>query len=94
MCISVGKKTKIAFLLVALFLIYFTITFIDQQNLIRIKSNEIKAVEQKIADEKKVNEELKKRKEIINSDEYVEKVAREKLGMVKNGEKIFVDTNR
>ena len=38
-----------------------------------------------------VNKELNKQKEMINSDEYIEKVAREKLGMVKKGERVFVD---
>jgi cell division protein FtsB len=48
----------------------------------------------KIKEEEKNMEELKKQKDIINSDEYIEKIAREKLGMVKKGEKIFVDVNK
>lgn len=91
---NASKKKKLIFVIVSLFLVYFTVTFIDQQKLLDSKSNQIKDIEEKIANEQKVNEELNRQKEIINSDEYVEKVAREKLGMVKGGEKIFIDTNR
>ena len=91
---NTGKKTKLIFIAVALFSVYFTVTFIEQQNLINSKKKQIEDINQKIADEQKINEELNKSKEIIGSDEYIEKVARERLGMVKSGEKVFVDTNK
>jgi len=91
---NTGKKTKLIFIAVALFIVYFTVTFIEQQNLINSKKKQIEDINQKIADEQKINEELNKSKEIIGSDEYIEKVARERLGMVKSGEKVFVDTNK
>jgi len=42
----------------------------------------------------KVSQELQKKKEVYNSDFFVEKMAREKLGMVYSGEKIFKDISR
>jgi cell division protein FtsB len=30
----------------------------------------------------------------VNSDEYNEKIARDKLGMVKSGDKVFVDIGK
>jgi cell division protein FtsB len=35
-----------------------------------------------------------KERDEISSDESIEKIAREKLGMVKDGERVFVDTNK
>jgi cell division protein FtsL len=58
------------------------------------KNNEMKNIEAKITGENKQNETLKKQKDTMNSDEYIEKIAREKLGMVKPGERVFVDVNK
>ncbi|MGE5329700.1 MAG: septum formation initiator family protein [Deltaproteobacteria bacterium] len=41
-----------------------------------------------------ISQELKQKKELYNSDFYVEKVAREKLGMVYPEEKVFKDISR
>ena len=67
---------------------------IDQQKVINSKEMELKNIQEKIKAEEKLNAELKKQKEMINSDEYIEKVAREKLGMVKKNEKVFIDMNK
>lgn len=53
----------------------------------------MKNIQAKVEEEIVINEELKRQKEILDTDEYIEKVAREKLGMVKPGEKIFIDIN-
>lgn len=39
-------------------------------------------------------EEVERLKEIVGTDEYIEKIAREKLGMVKEDEKLFVDVSK
>ncbi|HHW47252.1 MAG TPA: septum formation initiator family protein [Clostridiaceae bacterium] len=88
------KSSKIGLLIIIGALIYFTFVFIDQQKLINAKTLEMQNLQDKIAEEKRLNEELRQQKEMINTDEYVEKIAREKLGMVKRGEKVFVDVNR
>ena len=38
--------------------------------------------------------EVERREDIVGTDEYVEKEARDRLGMVKMGEKIFVDVSK
>lgn len=81
------------FVLVAIF-IYLSYIALGQQKLLSAKSIEMSKIENKIAEEKKVNEELKAEKEMIDSDEYKEKIAREKLGMVKKGERVFVDIGK
>ena len=78
------------FILLAIFL-YLSYVAVGQQKMLNSKNLEMSKIENKINEETKTNEELKKEKEVINSDEYIEKVAREKLGMVKKDEKVFVD---
>lgn len=88
------RKASIMFLLTLCVLGYFTYVLVGQEKVIRDKQNQISIVNKKIEDEKSLNAELKQQKEKVTSPEYAEKVAREKLGMVKPGEKIFVDVNK
>lgn len=88
------KKSKLALVLTLCVLGYFAYTIVGQEQLIRDKQSQITSINQKIEDEKSKNVELKKQKDQVNSNEYVEKVAREKLGMVKPDERIFVDVNK
>jgi len=88
------KKSKIYLLVTLCAMVYFTYLMIGQERIIRDKSNQIAIVNQKIDDEKSKNAELKKQKDQVNSPEYIEKVAREQLGMVKPDEKVFVDVNK
>ncbi|HHW31415.1 MAG TPA: septum formation initiator family protein [Clostridiaceae bacterium] len=91
---SKRKKPMLSLILVTGFFIYFIITLIEQQRIINFKNNEAKNIRAKIQSEMQLNEELKKFKENLYSDEYIEKIAREKLGMVKPGEKIFFDIDK
>jgi len=80
--------------LLAIVLIYAAFTFTTQSNDLYILSLEIKQLEQKIAREEEKKQRLMKEKDEISSDESIEKIAREKLGMVKDGERVFVDINK
>ncbi|MGI6086028.1 MAG: cell division protein FtsL [Acetivibrionales bacterium] len=80
--------------LLAVVLIYAAFTFTAQSNDLYILNLEIKQLEQKIAKEEKEKQKLLEEKDEISSDESIEKIAREKLGMVKDGERVFVDTNK
>ena len=84
------KSTFGIFVLLAIFL-YLSYAAVGQQKLLNAKSLEMSKIESKIEEETKTNEELEKEKEMINSDEYKEKIARDKLGMVKKNERVFVD---
>ncbi|MCX7922222.1 MAG: septum formation initiator family protein [Clostridia bacterium] len=88
------KKSKIGLLIVIGLTVYFGYEAFNQQIVLNSKRNELDNIQKKIADEEKLNKDLTKQKDIMNSDEYIEKVAREKLGMVKSGEKVFVDVNQ
>lgn len=62
------------------------------QNIARMNQleNQIEKIEAQIAQAETENEKLKRQLENSNSNEYIEEVAREKLGLVKPGEKMFI----
>lgn len=91
---SKRKKSGIGIYILMIIFIYLAYLAVGQQKLIYAKNLENSRIESKIAEEKKTNEELTKEKETINSDEYIEKVARDKLGMVKKNERVFVDIGK
>lgn len=54
---------------------------------------EIAKLTSQIEYEQERQEEITKLKSKVNTDEYIEKMASEKLGLVKNNSKIFVDVS-
>lgn len=73
--------------MLCIYMIY-TIVF-QQQSLMNHKRQQMKKIQQKIECERKITDELNKEKERMVTDDYIEKVAREKLGMIKNDEIVF-----
>lgn len=75
-------------------IMYAVFTFTSQSDDMYVLNLEIKQLEQKIAKEEE--ERLKRLEDLdeISSYENIEKLAREKLGMVKDGERVFVDVNK
>lgn len=72
---------------------YFIITFTRQSEEFAVIRAEMQNLQQKISQEEKKREELLELKRKANTDEYIEYIAREKLGMVKEGERLFVDSD-
>lgn len=91
---SKRKKSRIGLILVIAFIIYFAYIAVGQQKVLYLKDIEMKKVQSKIDEELAENEKLKNEKDLLNSDEFVEKTAREKLGMVKKGERVYVDIGK
>jgi cell division protein FtsL len=91
------KKTKkpirsksIVMILLAVYLAYsLTAQYITIRNA-RAQEARIQA---QIEEIKKENEKLKDEIERMRSDEYIERIARERLGLIKFGEVMFVDVN-
>lgn len=88
------KKSRFGQFVILCIFLYCVYIIVDQQKVMNVKGTEIQGIQAKINEETRINTDLKKQKEMINSDEYTEKVAREKLGMVKHGEKIFMDVEK
>lgn len=64
---------------------------ITKQPEIESNNASIAELESKIEYEKNRIEEIENLKSKVDSDEYIEKVAREKLGMIKRDEIVFID---
>lgn len=88
------KKGWWMFPLLAVAFVYTAFTVYSQSREMTAIRIEMKEVEKKIEREKALKQELLKQKDELSSDESIEKIAREKLGMVKDGERIFVDINQ
>ncbi|OGO80460.1 MAG: hypothetical protein A2Y21_11240 [Clostridiales bacterium GWC2_40_7] len=91
---SKRKKSKLGLVLLMVIFIYFAYTAVGQQKILYMKDVELKKVQSEIDEETKENEKLKEEQEELNSDEFVEKTAREKLGMVKKGERVYFDIGK
>ena len=89
-----NKVNPIIKVLFILLIVYLSFNLASQQRLIENKKAELADVRAKISAEKKLYNELELEKSMMMSDESLEKIAREKLGMVKPGERVFVDTNK
>lgn len=82
---------KILFIGIAIYVIY--IFFAQQKTLNAYKEDKDRYSEQ-IAEEKEKQSELKATKENINSKEYIEDVAREKLDMYLPNERVYIDISK
>lgn len=60
---------------------------------IRASKAEIARLTSQIEYEKERQQEINELKSKVNTDEYIEKMASEKLGLIKNNAKIFVDVS-
>jgi cell division protein FtsB len=91
---SKKKKSKVWIIAIVLLAVSLSPILINQQKMLFAKDREMSIVQGKIASETKTQEELQRQKKILNTDEYAEKVAREKFGWIKSGEKVFIDGNK
>ena len=78
-------KIKFIHIVVLTFVAYFIGTMLDSQ---------IDMYESDIESKNKLVEYYDSQKSVINTDEYIEKVARDTLGYVKPYEKVFIDANK
>ena len=91
-----SKKSLTSFVIKTFMILFFTVItinlFIQLNNLNQLKAqaaNIVNEIEQK----KEENIKLKDDKEYYNSDSYIEKIAREQLGLIKSDEMVFRNRN-
>ncbi len=82
---------KVCFIIL---IIYVFVIIINQQKTINSYNNQQKYYEAKIEDAQSYNKSLNLEKNNLNSEEYIEKIAREKLNMYSKDERVYVDINR
>ena len=80
-------------LLFVMFAIYAAVTLVSLQLQIREKNSEIDSLSSEIEAQQNENEQTRAAVEQGANEETVAAVAREKLGYVSPGERVFVDTS-
>ncbi len=88
------KKLKLLTYLVIASVCYFGYTLYTLQISIDEKEFKNQELQKNINIETAKKQQLLKQKSIINTDEFYEQMAREKLGYIKDNEKIYIDTNK
>lgn len=82
------KKRRFSwfFLVLILVIAYFSSIMISQQMYLSQVSEDQEAAEQRLAAARQENEALRQERENLNRMDYIEKLAREELGMTRHGE--------
>lgn len=83
-------KKVLKIIIFAIICVYFIATLINQQRILDLYANSRQVLEEKIEEEQEYSEELATTKENINSNEYVEQIARRELGMYYPNETIYI----
>lgn len=85
------KKKMYKKLLTLLVLIYAIFTIANQQKVLNQYSENSKELASKIDAQQTYNDELVAEKDNVNSKEFIEQMAREKLEMYYPNEKVYID---
>ncbi len=88
-----SKINKLYFIIMIFIILTFSSYLVYKYDSLVKYNEKIKELEKEISIANQKNEELKSQTDYKNSNEYIEKVARDKLGMVKNNEIVFYDSN-
>ena len=75
-------------------LCYAVFVFISQQNTLNAYNKEVSKYKKEIEEAKETKESLISMKDNINSPEYIEEIARDKLGMYLPNERVFIDVGK
>ena len=84
-----NKKKLICALAVLLFL-FCGQQFFNNYREINNLQQDVQNLEQVIEQNRVINQDLEKELELVNNDDYIEQIAREKLGLVKPGETLLI----
>lgn len=81
-------------LFILAFIIYFVYTLVMQQKTLNSYAAEQDKYNKDIEVAEEEQNELQEMKNNINSDEYIEQIAREKLGMYYPNERVYIDVEK
>lgn len=85
------KKVSVPAVAVSLVTVFLLAKGVMQQPQITENKEKIEELNSQIAQQEQKIDNLEELKSKVNTDEYIEKVAREKLGLIKENEILFVD---
>ena len=85
------KSSLLTKVLILVMVVYATVTLVSLQNQVTAKNEEAAVLEAGIEAARQDNLRLEQAIEALDTDEGVEAVARQKLGLVSKGEIVFYD---
>ncbi len=91
---NIFKINKIMNLILIVLVVYSIFTFINQQSKLASYKEDISRYSAQIEELKDKEEELIATQANVNSEEYIEKVAREELDMYLPNEIVFIDIGK
>lgn len=91
--IFINKKI-LKVIIILIVLSYFIYVLIKQQTTLNSYQTEQDYVSSQIQDQQEYKNELADMEANINSDEYIEQIARDKLDMYLPNERVYVDANK
>jgi len=87
--VALKKRFKIRHLIIIFFLVYVVYTLVVQQLKMMDLARQEAELRQQMEAALQQREQLKKQIQLLNTDDYIEIVARDKLGLVKPDEYIY-----
>lgn len=88
------NKKILKVIIILIVLSYFIYVLIKQQTTLNSYQTEQDYVSSQIQDQQEYKNELAEMEANINSDEYIEQIARDKLDMYLPNERVYVDANK
>jgi len=84
------KKSRLPRLVLVLLLAYLVISFASQFTRLWAMQRDLQQIQQRVDQLQQKNNDLRQQLQLVQSNDYIEQVAREKLGLVKPGESRIV----
>ncbi len=87
------RKVSFKKIILLVAICFVAVMFVNQFSRLNYYNGQIKELEGKIAEQQEISDELSTRQNVYSSKEYVEKIARDTLGLVRANEKVYIDSN-
>ena len=88
------KKFKLSKIIIIGIIIYVLYAIISRQQVLSAYKKEERYYQDLIAKEEQRNAVLLERKANVNSEEFIEEIARDKLGMYLPNERVYIDISK
>jgi len=89
--IKIFRKHIFMTLIIIAVIIYISTTFLRQESSLRAYKQQEQEYQAKITEQENYKESLLKTKDNVNDPQYIEQIARDKLGMYLPNERVYVD---
>jgi cell division protein FtsL len=84
------SRSKLPVIVIAALLLYAAVTFGSQFSRLYAMQQDVQQIQAEVAELRQRNADLREQVKLLQSDAYVESIARERLGLVKPGESRIV----